>query len=88
MAKPRYGQRHRLERERWRGAVELGQVACARCGRMIVPGTRWHLDHTEDGSGWLGPSHAHCNLLVAARKGGNFAPAAVAAPPGCGDGGA
>lgn len=64
-----YGSAHRRERQRWRPLVDNGEVACARCGRLIVPGTPWHLDHDEDRSGYLGPSHSLCNLRAGAVKG-------------------
>ena len=34
---------------------------CARCGRPIVPGTDWDLDHGPDRLSYLGPSHRRCN---------------------------
>lgn len=47
--------------------VELGHATCARCSRPIVPGSEWHLDHADDGVGYLGPSHARCNVSEANR---------------------
>jgi hypothetical protein len=54
---------------RWEPIVESGYASCCRCGFPIVPGTRWHLDHRDDGLGYLGPSHAACNLRAAAKRG-------------------
>jgi|SRR5579862_193339 len=62
-----YGAAHRATRAQWAAQVEAGTVACARCGHLIVPGSEWHLDHADDGDGYLGPSHASCN--IAARNG-------------------
>jgi hypothetical protein len=51
------------------GIVATGHAACTRCGRLIVPGSRWDLDHTEDRSGYLGPAHHSCNRRAGAIKG-------------------
>ena len=56
-----YGRHHKRLRAVWARQVEAGQVDCARCGRPISPGQLWDLDHSEDRSGYLGPSHADCN---------------------------
>jgi hypothetical protein len=69
-----YGRAHMAERARWAPKVEAGQVACCRCHRLIVPNPRrhdrgWHLDHTADRTGYLGPSHALCNLSAGGRIG-------------------
>jgi hypothetical protein len=63
----RYGPKHRAERKFWSTLVNRGDVRCARCGFHIAKGQRWHLDHAEDG-GYLGPSHARCNLSAGAVK--------------------
>jgi hypothetical protein len=34
--------------------VALGDTPCVRCGELIEPGAKWHLDHRDDGRGWLG----------------------------------
>jgi len=41
---------------------------CPHCAELIQPGQPWHLDHRDDRSGYLGPSHATCNLRAAAHK--------------------
>jgi hypothetical protein len=64
-----YGKAHRAERARWKPIVDGGQAACCICGRWIEPGTKWHLDHTEDRSGYRGVAHAQCNLRDGARRG-------------------
>jgi putative intracellular protease/amidase len=46
---------------RWKPKVERGQVDCARCDLLILPGGAWALDHTDDRTGYLGPSHEACN---------------------------
>ena len=48
-------------RRRLDPVVQTGTVASVRCGELIEPNTPWHLDHRDDGRGWLGPSHAKCN---------------------------
>jgi hypothetical protein len=49
-------------RARLAPVVATGTVRCARCDELIEPGSEWHLDHRDDGHGWLGPSHKTCNL--------------------------
>ncbi len=64
----RYDRRHRNVRRAVAAQMEAGGVACARCGRPIVPGSEWHLDHRDDGPGYVGASHARCN--ISANQGG------------------
>lgn len=65
-----YGWTHQSERKRWKPIVEAGGTHCVRCGLPIVPGRdAWHLDHSDDKLGYLGPAHAVCNLKAAARLG-------------------
>lgn len=59
-----YGAEHRREREKWLPLVLTGKVRCARCGGNIAAGQRWHLDHNDAGTGYLGPSHAGCNTAT------------------------
>jgi len=74
----RYGVVHKTLRRRLAPVVEKGTVECARCGEFIEPGSKWHLDHRDDGHGWLGPSHESCNAragwekMVAANGNGAF----------------
>jgi hypothetical protein len=59
----RYGGTHKRLRGVWARKVAAGGVLCARCGKLIVPGTRWDLGH-RDGGGpfdYSGPEHAKCN---------------------------
>lgn len=63
-----YGTDHQRERRRWARIVAKGGVRCARCPRLIDPNEPWHLDHNDDRTGYLGPSHADCNDRAAARK--------------------
>ena len=41
---------------------------CARCGLPMLPGQKLHLDHNDDRTGWIGFSHAACNVRAAAKK--------------------
>jgi hypothetical protein len=56
-----YGREHDRLREWWRPRVELGGVRCARCDLHILIGQEWALDHNDDRTGYLGPSHKLCN---------------------------
>lgn len=56
-----YGGAHQAARRRLAEDVAAGLRDCARCGRPIMPGQAWHLDHTADRTAYLGPSHADCN---------------------------
>jgi hypothetical protein len=47
--------------------VLAGDVLCARCGLLILPAESWALDHTDDRSGYLGPSHTLCNNRAGGR---------------------
>jgi hypothetical protein len=40
---------------------------CSRCGNPMLPGQELHLHHNDSGIGYLGWSHAACNLRAAAR---------------------
>jgi hypothetical protein len=64
-----YGKAHREERARWKPIVDNGQAVCCLCGQWIEPGTEWHLDHTEDRTGYRGASHASCNRRDGATRG-------------------
>ena len=57
-----YDARHDAERKRWAKVIARVPVPCARCGQPITAGMAWHLDHTDDRAGYLGPSCAPCNL--------------------------
>ena len=57
----RYGNGHRKLRARMAGVVASGGVLCSRCGKPIVPGERWDLDHRDDGQGYAGAAHMYCN---------------------------
>lgn len=46
--------------------VRAGKATCARCGDPIHPEDDGHLDHNAERNGYLGPSHARCNLAAAA----------------------
>ena len=63
-----YGYKHKLARQKAAKLVKAGLAYCARCGRAIHPDQPWHLDHTADRTGYLGPRHRRCNV-AAANKG-------------------
>lgn len=62
-----YGSGHDVERAKWVRIIDATGWPCARCEGRIQPGEDFHLDHTEDRSGYLGPSHAACNLSAAGK---------------------
>jgi hypothetical protein len=66
---------HRKTRVQWSRIIDAGNGYCCRCGAHIPPGSAWHLDHTDDRQGYLGPSHTRCNVSAAARKGSAIAKA-------------
>jgi len=66
-----YGGAHRALRKRLAPLVASGQMRCARCGGLILPGTPWDLGHTGDRTGYHGAEHAACNRR-ASRMGGRI----------------
>ena len=53
---------HRQARKNIEWAIAaVGFVDCSRCGKPIHHGDAWDLDHTDDRTGYRGPSHAACN---------------------------
>jgi hypothetical protein len=56
-----YGSQHQIERAKWQRIVDRTGWPCARCETRIQPGDDWHLDHSDDRTTYLGPSHARCN---------------------------
>lgn len=64
-----YGNKHQLERKRWKAIIDESGARCARCRRPILPGMAWHLDHAPGKRGYLGPSHARCNVVAGAKLG-------------------
>jgi hypothetical protein len=63
-----YGGRHKALRKAWKRIVEAGGETCRRCGRPIVPGEPWDLDHEDDRVGYKGPSHTACNRDTSALR--------------------
>ena len=61
----RYGYAHQLAREAWKKLLPL---PCTVCSKPVTVTMRWHLDHTDDGAGYLGPAHERCNTGKAAAK--------------------
>lgn len=64
-----YGASHQRMRERYRPLVESGRAVCARCQEPIAPGALWELDHSDDRSEYIGPSHRTCNRAAGGRNG-------------------
>ena len=64
-----YGMAHRRKRAEWQARIDAGEaVHCARCQRMIMPGSRWQLGHDHIAGGYAGPEHARCNLADRNRR--------------------
>lgn len=63
-----YGVAHKRLRAKWATVVDTGNAYCSRCGRLIIPGSPWHLDHTDDRSGYYGPAHQRCNVAAANKR--------------------
>ena len=57
-----YGNAHRALRKRLAPLVASGQMPCARCGGLIMPGTPFDLGHADgDRTRYHGLEHAACN---------------------------
>ena len=64
-----YGWPHQKLRRQWAVSVERGEVACARCGRLIGAGEPWDLGHHDrDRSVYTGPEHRWCNRRTKAHQ--------------------
>jgi hypothetical protein len=63
-----WGSAHQRRRAAIAPLVNAGQATCCRCTEPIHPGDDWHLDHTDARDGYLGVSHASCNLRDGANK--------------------
>jgi hypothetical protein len=70
-----YGTDHTRLRKQTQILINKGGINCARCGQPIKNNEPWHLDHTDDRTGYLGASHTVCNC--GNRQGGGY----KAAPP-------
>lgn len=62
-----YDRTHDRLRAQWKTKVDLGTERCRRCDLPILLGQRWHLDHTDDRTDYLGPSHERCNASAGGR---------------------
>lgn len=63
-----YDAAHRAERARWQRLINASAtVSCARCQQPLEPGQPWALDHNDDRTGWIGPSHQYCNNQAGGR---------------------
>lgn len=64
-----YGREHEALRRHWEAKVDAGEVACARCGKLIIPRSRWHLGHDHvSGTGYIGPEHERCSIADRNRR--------------------
>jgi hypothetical protein len=73
-----YGANHKRLRRLWESRVAFGDVACARRGRLIVPGSPWDLGHADfDRSVYTGPEHRKCNRATAGRRRGTVRQSAI-----------
>lgn len=64
-----YGYKHQQLRDHWRSRIRRNeQPPCSRCGHPVLSKDLWDLDHTEDGTAYLGPAHMACNRAAGARK--------------------
>jgi hypothetical protein len=63
-----WGNAHQRRRAAIAPLVNAGNATCARCNEPIAPGSEWHLDHNDGRDGYLGVSHATCNLSAGAHK--------------------
>jgi hypothetical protein len=64
----RLGNAHERRRSAIAPIVHAGKATCARCNEPIHPDDDWHLDHNDTRDGYLGVSHATCNLRDGANK--------------------
>jgi hypothetical protein len=53
---------------KWRARHGLDSVPDSAAGQPIEASQPWHLDHRDDRRGYLGTSHATCNLRSAAQR--------------------
>lgn len=64
-----HGAAHTRARKAW-AAAHQPTDPCVRCGHPLGPMGRWlHLDHRDDHQGYLGFSHARCNIRAGALAG-------------------
>jgi hypothetical protein len=60
-----YDAAHEALRKQWAHRISIVPIPCVRCGEAITTEDKWHLDHTDDRTDYLGPSHAACNIRAA-----------------------
>ena len=63
-----WGNAHQRRRAAIAPIVNAGKATCCRCNEPIHAAEDWHLDHTDNREGYLGVSHATCNLRDGANK--------------------
>lgn len=65
-----YDANHDRTRRKIARLIRRGGQHCARCQLELppdIPSDQWHLDHDDQRTGYLGPSHKDCNLAAAGR---------------------
>jgi DNA-directed RNA polymerase subunit RPC12/RpoP len=62
----KYGTEHQRLREATVFAAY--GTPCVRCGKEMKPGQKLNLDHSDDGTVYLGYSHQRCNSQAGAAK--------------------
>jgi hypothetical protein len=63
-----YGAQHQAERRAWAIRITREHICCARCHTLINPDDDWALDHTDDRTDYLGPTHVGCNARAGVAK--------------------
>lgn len=69
MARPQYGARHKAERTKWKRLVDAGQATCCLCGKWLVPGQPFDLDHVPGTDQYRGVACQSCNRHDGAVRG-------------------
>ena len=62
-----YTRSHHQKREMLKPFVASGEVGCAHCGELILPGDEWDLGHSQDRR-TSAPEHRRCNRATARRR--------------------
>lgn len=68
-----YGAHHQALRAEWQARIDTGEIVhCARgCGTRLA-GRVWHLGHTDDRAGYIGPECVTCNTSAGGKASHRF----------------